>query len=355
MVLGSVVGSRDNNFNLIRFIAAFSVIAFHSWAMVFGEHFFDGWLAAIGEHPGRLAVDVFFITSGFLVTHSLVARGDGLAFTVARVLRIYPGLIVCLAFCALVLGPLLSTLPARDYAADPVALAAYVWQNVQPFTLPMPYGALPGANILNGSLWSIPVEACCYVVLVSGWVIVRRARSMTAGNVAVLAFAAICLALAAHRFFLTAGFSLLWMFAVGGLLHACRDRIVLNKWAALGALAILLATIGHRAAFQAVLMVALPYIVMCAAYLPSGVVRHFNKIGDLSYGMYVYGYPMQLAVTVAVPGIGPVALMLLGGSASAALAGASWKLVEKPALRGKDQVAARLRRLWGSSAGVTAV
>ncbi len=99
---------RDNNFNLIRLMAALSVLFSHSVAALglpsSREFFFDH----LGLSLAEMAVDVFFVTSGFLVAGSLVNRGDVIAFLWARALRIYPAIWVMLVLTVFALAPALA-------------------------------------------------------------------------------------------------------------------------------------------------------------------------------------------------------------------------------------------------------
>src|SRR3954470_4869077 len=74
---------RDNNFNLIRLLAALAVLVAHSWPLTLGRRVPDPLAASIGLGLGGIAVDVFFVTSGFLVAASLLRRGNLLDFLVA--------------------------------------------------------------------------------------------------------------------------------------------------------------------------------------------------------------------------------------------------------------------------------
>jgi peptidoglycan/LPS O-acetylase OafA/YrhL len=104
---------RDNNFTLLRFSAAMTVLFAHSVAVLGlppDREFFFHWL---GFSLGEMGLDMLFVTSGFLVTASLVGRQDLIAFLWARILRVYPGIWVMLGLTVFVLAPALTTLPLR--------------------------------------------------------------------------------------------------------------------------------------------------------------------------------------------------------------------------------------------------
>ena len=109
MTLSHLSQGRDNNFNLIRIVAALVVLVTHSFALV-GE--------SIGMTIGLIAVDVFFIVSGFLVTASLLTRQSTIEFLWARALRIFPALLVMLLLTVFVLGPFFTSLPLSSYFSD---------------------------------------------------------------------------------------------------------------------------------------------------------------------------------------------------------------------------------------------
>ena len=85
---------RDNNFNLLRFIAAYLVLYSHSYALALGDPAAEPPRSVVGMSWGNIAVDVFFITSGFLIANSFFGRNNIIVFTWARILRIFPALFV---------------------------------------------------------------------------------------------------------------------------------------------------------------------------------------------------------------------------------------------------------------------
>ncbi|MBC7601359.1 MAG: acyltransferase, partial [Ramlibacter sp.] len=102
--LGSLFDGRSNNFNLIRLLAALVVIYAHAPAIT-GLGAPEPFAQFTGKYSGALAIDVFFLLSGFLVTASALSERGLRHFIASRVLRIYPALVVCTALMVLVLGP----------------------------------------------------------------------------------------------------------------------------------------------------------------------------------------------------------------------------------------------------------
>src|SRR5947209_14427377 len=118
--------SRDNNFTLLRFIAAMMVIFAHSFSALQIPWFHDIFLDRFGRNIGEIALDMLFVTSGVLVTPSLVKRGL-IEFLWARGLRLYPAMWLMLPVTVLFLAPMLTSLPARDYYTSH-ATWDYLWK-----------------------------------------------------------------------------------------------------------------------------------------------------------------------------------------------------------------------------------
>ena len=81
-----------NNFGAIRLALAFLVILSHSSEMIDGNRSRELLTQVFGTISfGELAVDCFFIISGYLITKSYLSSTSALEYLVKRVLRIYPG------------------------------------------------------------------------------------------------------------------------------------------------------------------------------------------------------------------------------------------------------------------------
>ena len=354
--LGTVLRGRDNNLNLLRMLAALAVLVTHSFALCAGTSAAEPFQTALGMTLGTIAVDLFFLASGLLVTASLVNGRSLLAFTCARVLRIYPALVVMLLLLVLIVGPAMSMLDTWRYLRDP-ATAAYFLRNAVLFfgvhyQLPGVWLDNPYPAAVNGSLWTMPYEVRAYACLVAAWCIAGllpggQRRCLTGIALAVVPMLGLAV-LGQHAgvLHLPHGVRLSFMFATGAALFLMADRVVLSRGLAVALLLALagLAGRGHSALFGALYLVTVAYLTLCLAYLPGGWIRRYNRLGDYSYGVYIYAFPVQQTVIALWPGIAPGATTAAAAAVTLGLAAASWHLVEKPALGARGALADRVRR-----------
>jgi peptidoglycan/LPS O-acetylase OafA/YrhL len=194
---------------------------------------------------------------------------------------------------------------------------------------------------VNGSLWTLPIEVQAYfmVALLGVFALTRRALpAVAAGGLIVLAAPATAYGFPVVGPVLESrpeAVQLLAVFGVSALMYLHRERIPLRLDFALVALVALIAALGTGAE-HVVTTLCLPYLVLTAAYrLPkrAGVV---SRHGDISYGVYLLAFPIQQALLAIAPGLDhPVGLFAASVIPVFALAFASWRLVEKPALRFK--------------------
>lgn len=330
--------SGRNNFNLMRLIAAWLVIYSHSWPITGSPGADLIGALTLQKSAGALAVDVFFLISGFLVAAS-VQRNPLRAFLLARTLRIYPALIVCVVLSVCVLGPLLTTTTAAEYWGD-TKTWRYLWANASlwraEFWLPGVFDALPRTAV-NGSLWTLPIEGHLYVALMlaglTGMLAPRRylpAWLLAMAGACIFAF--LRAPLPEHLAYL------IWVtmfFITGTLCWVYRQRIRLSIWPLLALLAAAAALRG-TAGFSFAYFPLIAYGTLYLGLVPRAPVIEKN---DLSYGLYLYGWPMQQLALLA--GATTVLTNTVAASALAfACAGVSWVLVERPALRWKRRLLA---------------
>lgn len=332
--LGDAWATGRNNFNLIRLLAAWLVIHGHAWAIT-GSAGGDIVARLTGiKFAGALAVDMFFVISGFLIAASLQRNGVR-DYLLARALRILPALAVCVGLSVLVLGPLLTTSP--DYWRNPVTWD-YLWVNASLWSsryfLPGVFASLPNPAI-NGSLWTLPIEARLYLALLGasllGMLTPRHyLPAWLLAMAAACAFALLRQPLPEHLANYT------WctaFFITGTLLWLLRDRVQLSPWPLLGLLAAATATRGSQA------FVPVYFLLVCYGTLWLAMVPALPRIRetDLSYGLYLYGWPAAQLVQTLAPG-GPWHNTLWTTVLAGSLAAASWFMIERPALRWKRRL-----------------
>lgn len=335
------MGPRGDNFNLIRLLAAASVLYSHSFALSSGAGRSEPLRSLLGMSLGTLAVSVFFVVSGFLVTASLLSRPSITSFLLARARRIYPALWVALGLTVLLLGPMATSSSVRDYLADPRTWF-YLAKNatlVFGFAdgLPGVFAGLPMPRAINGSLWTLPTEVRLYLVLALMFgalrlVAGRRADAWMRLAIAVVAltlFLRLCLqgvAASQDSRFAT-------LFFGGALLQVGPPALRPSApgAAVLVAACIAAAQVGGDT-FLVVFTLAIVHLVIHLSLMPSRVLAACRPANDYSYGLYIYGFPVQQTILSLAPGLDAPSLFFASAAIAFALAALSWHLVERPCL-----------------------
>jgi peptidoglycan/LPS O-acetylase OafA/YrhL len=347
--LSTYTTGRDNNFNLIRFIAASLVLFTHSFILSQGTEANDPLTRTIGLPCSWIGVDIFFIISGFLVTSSYFTRKNLFAYLWARVLRIYPALMINAVFCVFVIGAYFTTFNIQEYLLNDQTHKYFIRNSILfwdvEFNLPGVFTNNPYKDAVNGSLWTLPSEVKLYAILAGVLFLFtslgRRFKLISIRNiVSFLCVFSVGLNLFyifynnESRYFVRF-FSL---FFSGAALFIWRDKIYLySKWVLL-VLIILIASAIDKHFFYVLYSLLLPYLVLCAAYLPSGKIRKFKQIGDYSYGMYIYTFPVQQSIATIVPHISVAEMLVSSFSVTLFFAALSWHLIEKRALQMKGHI-----------------
>ena len=343
MRLSDYATGRDNNFNLVRFLAAFAVLWSHSYALSIE---WEPWIDFLRYTPAGVAVDVFFVTSGFLVTASLLRLGDVRQFLRARALRIFPALIVMSCLLTFVLGPWFTTLPLGEYFTESetwkfLVKNATVLAGLK-FRLEGMFPDNPIDRVVNGSLWTLKFELYCYITLVLAWWLAAKVSKSDAfklfTRVVVIGTA---LMLAGFWWAHETGnptwgdFRLFFMFFCGAAFWIFRARIPMHPALFAAMSLVLLAGVAMPTYFFWVYPPTIGYIVLWLAYVPGGWIRRFNGVGDYSYGLYIYAFPVQQALIASFPTQSPLFVFFWASAITLPLAMLSWHLVEKPMLARK--------------------
>lgn len=342
--LAEILNPSANRFALVRLAMASAVLVSHAYFFVSGTTEAEPLYAITGHTLGEHAVQVFFILSGLLVTASCLKRGSVFDFACARALRIVPGLAVCVLLTAFVLGPLVTTLPASAYFADP-QLARYVTATLLLITgsapLPGVFETAPARGLVNMSLWTLKYEVACYAglgLLAASGALTGRARHVATPALALLV-ATIYLDPVQTADTFTAFDNMRYFalyFATGVLACLIRDRLVISALPAILLGVLYVSAIGTRFGEPACALF-LGYATLYAGTIDFGWLGRAAQKTDLSYGVYIYAAPIQQAVLQFWPGIHPLELSAVALVLSFYAAFVSWHVIEKPAmaLRGR--------------------
>lgn len=328
-----------NSFDLFRLFAASAVIFSHSFGLVTagGHAEADPLFRMTGGQMtfGELGVYIFFVASGFLITPSLLRSRSLGNYFVKRLLRILPGLVFVVLASIFVLGPMCTQLSGSEYFHSMATyryLVNITMYASQP-TLPGVFLDTPLQGMVNGSLWTLKFEFFCYVLL--------AILSITGllGMRSVLAGAVLCVL--GGVFYTGPGYGYIFyasFFLAGSALYLWRRHVPLNGMLFVGALLTLVmsAMFGYlKAGFGCVGAYVIVYLA-CRSDLGDRL-RH--RFGDYSYGIYLFGFPVQ-QVVVSLLGANKVwwKEFLVAYPLALALAVVSWKLVESPALRLRERL-----------------
>lgn len=333
---------RDNNFNLIRMLAASAVLWSHSFPLT-GHGEAEPFLRAVGVSLGTLAVDVFFVASGFLVTGSLLVRRNTLDFLKARALRIYPALVVVLLLSAFVLGPAFTSKPLAAYFASS-ELWTYLLRGITllkgvAFELPGVFEENPYPKAVNGSLWTLPLELRMYLYLALGWGLLWFLNDKRAHAFVILVVVVALISGGADIVRMVQkrpedpGLHLLFMFFSGAGFWVFRRHIALRLDLCVAFVVLLALSTTDPMLFRIAFSLTAPYLLFYCAYARSPLLLRYNQIGDYSYGLYIWAFPIQQAIAALIPGCATLTMMLLSFAVTLCAAIASWRVIEAPALR----------------------
>lgn len=330
---------RENNFDSVRLIAATAVIYGHAHPLTGTPD-----VGFLGNSVESFAVKVFFVVSGYLITASWIADPDVRRYLEKRSLRIFPALWVVVLLTMLVLGPALTSLPWGAYFKAPL-FREHAWNLVlRPvYALPGVFEHLPYPHAINGSLWSLPVEFAMYLVMpLILWLSVRlRARWLLAALTVLLCVASLFFL---HGILPRPGI-VIWGTGVASMLDVCPYfllgacaqvypiRPLLQPSVALGVIGLVVFLQPTGLLADVALYLATPLAVLGFALSPAPVFSRAGRWGDFSYGIYLYGFPLQQTVNaLATSRLTPLQNALISIPLALLLGVVSWRLIERRAL-----------------------
>jgi peptidoglycan/LPS O-acetylase OafA/YrhL len=365
--LGSVLDEQEGfgqGFAFLRILLASSIVAWHT-AQLTGH--IDMARASVFWFSEYMLVPMFFALSGFLVAASSM-RMSTKNFVANRAARILPALAVDIVFAALLIGPMVTTLPLSGYFSDAGFFRYFLnIVGVMHYTLPGAFENNPSPE-MNGALWTVPYEIACYVILtalmISG--AIKRPKLVLWITIGVF-IAGIPLRLMTSHLasdqpsfsdnllmdiFLHRG-SLLWpSFMVGVALYQMRYHVHFSGMALAGlvGMAVLTSLFGSSEALfsnpsaHAIALPLLAYLTVLIGLSPMPRLPGFGG-GDYSYGLYLYHVPFLQLLIHCFPNVWTGTwwwtLFFAGFPVALLAAVVSWHCFEYPVLKLRKSFAIR--------------
>jgi len=347
-----VTAGRENNFNLLRIIAAGAVLVSHAYPISSGPETPEPLARVLGMNLGTLAVLTFFSISGYFISQSFHNRRSVVEFAAARALRIYPGLLAVLVLTVFALGPIFTKVGLAHYLLDRETLF-YIPKNLVlwplQYELPGVFEDNPYPGAINGSLWTLVYEVACYamVAVVGMFGLALNGRRFTVFVVAYAIWYVATIPLLRsnynHLTILRNLHLLALPFVIGMTLFQFR------QWAPLRLSLLVLLGVASAISygtpwFQELFILAWSYGVFYLGFLRYEPLLAYNRFGDYSYGMYIYGFPVEQVVAAVYRGCTPAVMMTLSMPLTLLLAIVSWHCIEGRALAQRSTVSAWLTR-----------
>lgn len=338
-MLSEILAPDRNSFNLVRLAAAVAVLISHVYVLRAGPGSPEPLSTITPFTLGQHAVNAFFFISGLTLSFSLARNPSLLHFAWARVLRVMPGLFVFGVVFAFVAGPALTSWKLVDYFADartwlyPFSVIVQFAQAAPPHGI---FSTAPFFEVSNDPLWTIKYELAAYagLALLQLMGLLRTAAVLTA---VILTATAVFILTAPLATGISGSFWLYHLsrygfcFLIGALAFNLRNYVPLSPWLLLVTSAIAVAAANTKLSPVACIMLVAHLVVVVGAG-NFGPLTRWTRTTDISYGTYIYGWPVQQFVVVLFPAMGAGAMLLCALVAIFPLAFLSWTLVEKPAL-----------------------
>lgn len=334
--LEKAIQRENNNFDLIRLIAALAVIFGHSFYLFPTNGYIDPVSKLfVDDYSGSLAVYLFFFLSGIFITSSFDRSKSPVKFILARVFRIWPALIICILITVFVIGPIFTDRTLIDYFR-----AGQTWKylinNIVMFRFEHVLTGVFTDNLfkisINGSLWTLPTEIICYFIILIAGLLGLLKRKIYVIIILVIFY------LIRHNHFFVGSFEQaanikqLFFFLFGMLSYTFRKYFIIDY--KIGLFIVGCCIFAYKLNFFGA--VWLSYLSLIYLMLLLATASFFKKIklpGDYSYGIYIYGFLIQQIVAHFFHKLTSYPSMLITIPLTCIIGSISWYIVEYPAIK----------------------
>lgn len=335
--------SRENNYNILRIMAAMAVMYGHMYVLMGGAA--PGLFA---NEINSLGFKMLMVLSGYMITQSCIYDSKLTRYVTKRLFRILPALIFYTLIAMFVIGPIFTTLPVTEYLKNR-GTWEYLYNIVlnPRFQLPGVFTSNPYPAAVNGSLWGLPIEVACYVLI---YIILKLLCKFSWKRVAFgIIIAGLFFLLICQIVFYPEASSIIWgtdwvralklcpyffmgsLFAVTNMKNYCNVQIALSL--------LMISVAFHSNIYivnETIAMLVIPYVIISLGECSEPVFSKYFKNIDITYGIYLWGFPVQqILIQILIVNnqysIGANVMFVLSLIITVVIATVSWFVVEKPA------------------------
>jgi peptidoglycan/LPS O-acetylase OafA/YrhL len=330
---------RTNSFDALRLLAAWFVIWGHGYIL-------SGDLVNVPKIGGIdvsvLGVAIFFTISGYLIWKSWFRATTWIDFVSARILRIFPALIVVVLLTTFLLGPFVTSLSPGEYFSSPLTYVYLLNSFVldPQYLLPGVFESQPFTSAVNGSLWTLRAELVCYAAVPVAALLPKKFRPFLLGAAGVTL---VWFGLTTNVIVLSSNLSIAsfyWgLFSLGAFAASINISKVKSPLAPLAALLIWWGILSFAPQNLLPLgFVSFAFAVIFVGNLNIPIVRQAAKYGDFSYGMYLLAFPIQQTILQFFPTLNTFESIAWVTVSSGVIAGVLWHTVEGRALQQRHRL-----------------
>jgi len=333
---------KNNNFDFLRFLFALFVVISHAYALsgTTEEHSGVNWLSNGQLSFSQIGLNGFFIISGYFIFQSLERSKSLSDYYIKRFLRLFPALLVVL-FMSLILTAFVYM--GKVSFLKNIEVYTYIPYNLSLYGFQSSIKGVFDANAyhsINGSLWTIRYEFSLYIAL-SLLFFIRNLKIIVSYLLSLTFFGFYI----SYNFYLSKfggsnfmnllGLHVLNLgtfFIAGSVLASFKLEKIKNKKIFLLLNSIVFLSSLYFNCYDLLKHIVLPFLVLLLGFLPVRGIKGFGKLGDASYGIYIYSFPIQQTLIWFFK-VDASILMIYSILLSIVFGYLSWHLIEKRALR----------------------
>ena len=337
------VENYKNNFGFLRLLLATLVIVSHSTEILDQNRNREILTTIFGTITfGELAVDGFFLISGYLILKSYLSSSTLKSYLLKRVLRIYPGFICASLFCILILIPF----SGETQLIINMSLTDWLHSFLRMLSLDTPQVNNSKYSTLNGSVWSIWLEFVCYLCIPVVYVFSYNKSKIYLILIVMMMSIFLYTQISGKNIWLPYvrldihhSARLMVAFLIGGAFYLFREKIIWSKNFTIISVIFLLISLNLKNFAEIGLFIFGSYLLFNFALNYKS--KFLNSIGaktDVSYGVYLYAWPIQIYIIKYYPQVNPYFLMIITLVLTVILGYISWVCLEKPFMQLKKKL-----------------